>query len=303
MAATPRQLKFTHDDYTVGWICALSNELAAAWAMLDDEHQLLPAASPQDDNCYFFGRIGNHNVVIACLPAEQTGKVSAAKVAKDMIRSFKAIRFGFMVGIGGGAPYYGTRNNSDTKCRETEDEKSEEIIDPESIQDIRLGDVVISLHSKSTEAVVQYDFGKSEQEKEFIHIGGKLNRPPDVILTAINNLKAQHTVKDHSIPEILSIAGSKNWRMKKKIQYPGSEMDQLFKSNVIHIDGNKSCKTCCGPLNVNLVKRPDRNDSAPKLHYGTIGSADQVMKDAILRDKWSQKEKILCFEMEAAGKS
>ena len=82
-------------------------ELAAAGAMLDEEHPVLLAADPQDTNSYLLGRIGTHNVVIACLPAETTGKASAATVAKDMVRSFKAVRFGLMVGVGGGAPYYG----------------------------------------------------------------------------------------------------------------------------------------------------------------------------------------------------
>jgi hypothetical protein len=61
-------------------------------------------------NSCLLGRIGTHNVVITCLPAAMTGKVSAT-VAKDMVRSFKAVRFGWMVGIGGGAPYYGVMDN------------------------------------------------------------------------------------------------------------------------------------------------------------------------------------------------
>ena len=80
MAETPQQ--FTYSDYTVGWICALlETELAAAEAMLDEEHPILLAADPQDTNSYLLGRIGTHNVVIACLPAETTGKASAATVA------------------------------------------------------------------------------------------------------------------------------------------------------------------------------------------------------------------------------
>ena len=96
---------------------------------------------------------------------------------------------------------------------------------------------------------------------------------------------------------------SENPLMALKFQHPGSTKDQLFKSTVVHPDGKKSCKACYGPLNSNLVKRKDRSSSAPHLHYGAIGSADQVIKDAILRDKWAQKEKIKCFEMEAVGKN
>lgn len=38
------------------------------------------------------------------------------------------------------------------------------------------------------------------------------------------------------------------------------------------------------------------------IHYGTIASGDQVIKDAIKRDEISQRfGGVLCFEMEAAG--
>ena len=182
MAETPRQ--HSHSDYTVGWICALpETELVVAGAMLDEEHPVLSAADPQDANSYLLGKIGSHNVVIACLPAEKTGTVSVAIVAKDMLRSFKAVRFGLMVGIGGGAPYYGIADDDKADGGDSEDEDSEDD-DSKDIRDIRLGDVVISLHSKSTEAVVQYKFGKSVQGGEFIRTG-TLNKPPNIVLGAV----------------------------------------------------------------------------------------------------------------------
>ncbi|KAK1954643.1 ankyrin [Colletotrichum sublineola] len=49
-------------------------------------------------------QVQDHKVVIACLPAGTYGITSAATVAKDLLRTFKSIRFGLMVGIGGGAP-------------------------------------------------------------------------------------------------------------------------------------------------------------------------------------------------------
>jgi nucleoside phosphorylase len=294
--------KFAHGDYTVGWICALpETEFVAAGAMLDEEHPVLPAVHSQDTNSYLLGRIGYHNVVIACLPAETTGKVSAATVAKDMLRSFPAVRFGLMVGIGGGAPYYGTQEYDNIEFSEQEEEVSEDYL--EDIRDIRLGDVVVSLHSKAAEAVVQYDFGKSLQEKEFVHTGGKLNKPPAIVLSAVSVLQQQHKRKGHMASELLADTLSKNPGMAEEFRYPGLAKDRLFKPDIVHLEGRKSCKACCGPNNANLVRRTDRHGTAPKIHYGTIGSADQVMRDAILRDKWAQKEKIICFEMEAAGKS
>ena len=109
---------FTNDDYTVGWICALEAELAASQAMLDREHPDLLQAE-NDTNTYTLGRIGQHNIVLVCLPSGKTGIGAAATAARDLIRSFPRVRFGLMVGVGGGAP----SNPSD---------------DPR--QDIRLGD-------------------------------------------------------------------------------------------------------------------------------------------------------------------
>ncbi|KAL2856070.1 hypothetical protein BJX68DRAFT_279544 [Aspergillus pseudodeflectus] len=280
MTEPPQAL--THGDYTVGWVCALPDtELVAAMAMLDETHPVLPAADPHDSNSYVLGRIGDHNVVVACLPVEITGKVSAATVAKDMVRSFPAVRFGLMVGIGGGAPYYG-EDSEDTE--ESDD-------DLEDIRDIRLGDVVISLHSKSSDAVVQYDFGKSLQEREFILSGGKLNKPPSIVLSAVAHLKAQHRLEGHNnISKTLETIMSTRPTLAKEFQCPGSQKDYLFKSEI-----------ACRSLNSSLVKRDHRPNGSPRLHYGTIGLADQVMKDALLRDKWAREKSIICFEMEAAG--
>jgi nucleoside phosphorylase len=49
-----------------------------------------------------------------------------------------------------------------------------------------------------------------------------------------------------------------------------------------------------------LVRSPRVTDE-PQIHYGTIASGNQVMKDAGARDRLAQKHGIICFEMEAAG--
>ena len=92
-------------------------ELAAAQEMLDEEDEC-PSQCSSDSDLYTLGRIADHNVVLACLPAGQMGPQSAAAVAARMTSKFTSIRFGLMVGIGGGVPSVAA--------------------------DIRLGDVVIS---------------------------------------------------------------------------------------------------------------------------------------------------------------
>jgi nucleoside phosphorylase len=124
--------------------------------MLDERHEMLPQPAT-DDNNYTLGRIGQHNVVIACLPAGVTGVTSAARVAEHMRATFTSLRFGLMVGIGSGVP-------SDQ-------------------HDIRLGDVVVSKPSDTFGGVIQYDFGKTVQQGRFVKTGS-LNKPPDVLLNA-----------------------------------------------------------------------------------------------------------------------
>ncbi|KAJ5635928.1 uncharacterized protein N7484_009241 [Penicillium longicatenatum] len=59
--------ELTCNDYTVGWICALPKEQTAAIAMLDHTHPEL-IKPPSDPNAYTLGCIGEHKIVIACLP-------------------------------------------------------------------------------------------------------------------------------------------------------------------------------------------------------------------------------------------
>ncbi|KAK3371028.1 hypothetical protein B0T24DRAFT_627664 [Lasiosphaeria ovina] len=70
------------ERYTVGWVCALPIELAAARTLLDEEHTSisLPDGDGGDDDTnsyYTLGRMGPHDVVIACLPAGTTAAAVA----------------------------------------------------------------------------------------------------------------------------------------------------------------------------------------------------------------------------------
>ena len=93
--------KLTPQDYTVGWISPLEVEQTPALLMIDEEHERLPQPAA-DPTVYHLGSIAGHNVVIAGLPA--TGNTSAATVATHMRRSFPNLKFGLLVGIGGGVP-------------------------------------------------------------------------------------------------------------------------------------------------------------------------------------------------------
>ncbi|KAI0479765.1 ankyrin repeat-containing domain protein [Xylaria cf. heliscus] len=260
------------DDYTVGWVCAVEVELVAAQELLDEEYDPIEAPS-NDNNNYTFGRIGSHYVIIAALPLGEYGLVSAASVARDMVRSFPNIRIGLMVGIGGGAP--GPRH------------------------DIRLGDVVVSSPGPATGGVLQYDYGKTVQGGNFI-MTGYLNKPPQLFLTALSQLKAQYRRKGHEIDKTIQSVCERNSRLRPEYCRPDSTADRLYLQSYIHKAGD-DCAIACGVNS--LIDREPRlaTDDNPAIHYGLIASANQLMKDASLRDRLSEEKNILCFEMEAAG--
>jgi nucleoside phosphorylase len=264
-------------EYTVGWICAISTEYVAAQAFLDENHDGPEYVSPNDNNNYTLGKVGRHNVVIAVLPDGEYGTSSAAMVARDMLHSFPNIRIGLMVGIGGGAP--------------------------SQKHDIRLGDIVASAPRDGNGGVFQYDFGKTIQDQSF-QTTGFLNQPPAILRTAINGLKAQYESKGHQLEAAIDNILEKKPRLRKKYKRPDQSNDRLYQSEITHpANDTTSCATVCGNNPSKLVLRPERSEEEdnPEIHYGLIASANQLMKDATVRDKLAAEKDVLCFEMEAAG--
>ncbi|EGU74404.1 hypothetical protein FOXB_15094, partial [Fusarium oxysporum f. sp. conglutinans Fo5176] len=263
--------------YTVGWICAIATEYLAAQLFLDEEHEGPEFVSANDTNHYTLGKIGKHNVVIAVLPHGEYGISSAAGVAKDMLNSFPNVRFGLMVGIGGGAPT------------------------PE--HDIRLGDVVVSASGHGTGGVFQYDFGKAVQGQEFQETGF-LNQPPTILRAAVHGLLTQYKRKGHQLGKHIDDILVENPRLKKEFQRPESSTDRLYHSSKVHPPNDQSsCVKVCGDDPSTLIVRSDRTEyeDNPAIHYGLIASSNRLMKDALIRDALAAKKGVLCFEMEAAG--
>ncbi|KAL2808625.1 purine and uridine phosphorylase, partial [Aspergillus granulosus] len=260
-------------DYTVGWICAIVTEYAAAQEFLDEEHEA-PVLSPSDTNDYTLGKIGKHNVVIAVLPDGEYGTAPAAMVATNMQNSFPNVRIGLLVGIGGGVP-------------------SER-------HDIRLGDVVVSAPRNGKSGVFQYDFGKTMQGR-FFQNTRFLNQPPTALRTALTGLQAQYKRKGHQIESTINSILNRNPGLRREYGRPPGNADSLFKADVVH--NPKGCAEFCAKNPSNMMQRRARttNEPNPAIHYGLIASANQVMKDALVRDQLAAENDILCFEMEAAG--
>lgn len=211
-----------------------------------------------------------HNLVIAALPNGHYGTITAATVAKDMLRTFPTIRVCLMVGIGGGVP---TRH------------------------DIRLGDVVVSIPQGADGAVLQYDYGKTIQGQKF-QATSHLNTPPALLLSAISGVRMTHMEEGNNISQQIAsvLRNQPRWAHLKQ---PSSANDRLHYPHIVHA---KSCRNGCGAA-ANLKRRNPRTELGdnPAIHYGLIASGNQLMKDAEIRDNLARERDVLCFEMEAAG--
>ena len=258
----------TYDDYKVGWICALPIEVAAATAMMDERYPSLPSRSGAN-NIYEFGRIGNHNVVIAGLPAGYYDPINANRVAVEMKETFGSIRIGLLVGIAGGIP------------------------GPN--RDIRLGDVIVSKPASGHGGVVRYNFGKALPNGR-LQPTGFLNAPPKLLMTALTMLQAKDESSDYEFTRYLSPTPPP---LQSNYDYPGVDLDRLFEWKYSHIgtDGD-GCQKCDISR---LVKRSERTPPYPKVHYGNIASGTEVISDVSIRDRLRNELDVLCFETEAAG--
>ncbi|RYP43193.1 hypothetical protein DL768_010045 [Monosporascus sp. mg162] len=273
MAAQAATEPRTHNEYTVGWVCALPKELTAATAMLDQEHPDLPIPR-NDHNAYTLGSIGKHNVVIACLPKGGIGNNSVAHVATQMIDTFPSIRFGLMVGIGGGIP-----------------------------PKVRLGDVVVSTPVGTFPGVVQWDFGKAVDGGKFERTGS-LDRSPKELLSALARLEAKQNKNGSKTPRFLEDLKN-NPSLPPKYTRSDSLEGILFAPDNPHRtieydeddEENDNCRFC------DMTRVIKRKPRAMRVHYGLIASGNQVIKDAQFRDMLNKNlcGNILCVEMEAAG--
>jgi hypothetical protein len=166
-----------------------------------------------------------------------------------------------------------------------------------------IGDIVVSAPRDGKGGVFQYDFGKTIQDQSF-QPTGFLNQPPMVLRTAVNGLKAQYERKGHQLEEAINSILEENPRLRPKYKRPNPSSDRLYQSGVVHPANDKaSCTAACSNDPSSLVFRHSRteHEDNPAIHYSLVASANQLMKDALIRDRLAAEKDVLCFEIEAAG--
>ncbi|KAM0490737.1 hypothetical protein ACHAP8_011282 [Fusarium lateritium] len=271
----------TRDDYTIGWICAMPKELTAAIAMLDQQHSPLPNP-PHDNNAYTLGCIGDHNIVIACLPKGMVGHDATANMACHLVNTFPSIKLSLMVGIGSGVP-----SNK-----------------------VRLGDVVVGTPSGTYyPGVVRWGF---DNEEDKIEQTNTLDDPPQSALTAITRMEAQQNLIGIKIPSYLEELKQKWPNLASKFFRSDKLRDDVFKSTYNHVreflpDSGEDedegedheldgCELCDMSMTIKRKPRDMVN------HYGLVASGAEI-KDATIRNNLNKGlgGKVLCIDTEAAG--
>ncbi|ERF70367.1 hypothetical protein EPUS_05186 [Endocarpon pusillum Z07020] len=157
---------------------------------------------------------------------------------------------------------------------------------PSVQNDVRLGDVVVSMPSGGHGGVVQYDLGK--ETPTGFERKGFLEPPPTSWRTCVVDMKSAHRTKANQISTFLD-------DMIRK--YPGLDeyrrlttaKDVLFLPTNKHASGETTCQKCD---HSQVVERPPRARDTPTIFYGLIASGNRIAQDA---------GGALCFEMEAAG--
>lgn len=220
---------------------------------------------------YYYGVISKHSAVAVCLP--KIGILPARDCGARLKIRFPSIQYRFLIGIAGGIP----------------DKKN----------DVRLGDVVIGT------CLSKYDAGK--------WLNGDLQPSPLLIeasqelLGIIPIFKTRPQQRpDQLLEEQLEAMRIRNPEKRTHWTYPDAEeaRDILFTPSYTCLTPSQD-QCSCDPKQI--IDRVNRQLQSPKVHYGLIASGDQVMKDAMKRDKVKNtikndlRKDVLAVEMEAAA--
>ncbi|KAF5658161.1 vegetatible incompatibility het-e-1 [Fusarium circinatum] len=157
---------------------------------------------------------------------------------------------------------------------------------PRENYDIRLGDIVVGTQ------VVQHDLMKIGTDGQIQHTAVPRTLS-HLVGKALSVLRSVHQPHSSRIPLILQ----ERFRELPNYARP-TTADRLFCAEYQHSFVASSCDECSPS---ELVQRCERSSNDPYIHYGTIASGNQVIKDSTIRDRIAQELNAICFEMEAAG--
>ncbi|KAK9423700.1 putative NACHT domain-containing protein [Seiridium unicorne] len=246
----------SRNDYSIGWVCALSIEVTAAKAALDHIHNKPPPDHKfeKDDggNNYIFGDLEGHNVIVAYSELGAYGETSVADVVARLHASFPSVRSTLIVGIARGVP--------------------------NTAEDVRLGDVVVSKSTGGLPGVVQYDANWALTQDVASTTPAKVpDQPTSSLLTAIGKVETAAIFNDSKTVRYISEMVRRD---PATFSRPSPEQDR-----------------CPDGIELGILRDP----SCSVVHYGLIASGPQLIHDGAARDGLTRRQGILCVDTEIAG--
>ena len=190
--------------------------------------------------------------------------------------TFPNLRYGLLVGIGGGVPVR-TENGI-----------------------IRLGHVVVGTPTGVHSGTVRYDHGKAKDAS--FERTGSIPPPPALLLNAARALAVERERLDQDPVWKDAQRLLERRRIVRRFRFPGVANDHLYPPHYTHQQPGKSCTEGGCDLDQRIDRQIDEDEeSFVVVHRGTIASGELVVKTAVLRDRLADQHGVLCFEMEAAG--
>ncbi|KAJ9602886.1 hypothetical protein H2200_012666 [Cladophialophora chaetospira] len=314
--AAPQRPRSRH-EFSIALICALRKESDAVLALFDGhwrDHGGEYSKVEGDNNIYWTGWIGDHNVVLVQMPG--MGNTKAAGVTSSLTASFPRIRLSLVVGICGGVP-------GRTK------------------QEMILGDVVMSTRIVQLTLASRYPDTLVVKEIHKDQIG----RPNMEIAAFLEQLQGRESFRRIQ-SETTKWTKTLREDDVEAYDYPGREDDKLYEAGYRHkhqdpiiCDVCACCEryddpvcdtarkmTCaqlrCDESKLVARKRLQRHPSEdelvaenskrafpdmaatvpdPKIHFGPVASGDWVIKSQTHRDTVDQE--VIAYEMEGSGVS
>ncbi|OKL56829.1 hypothetical protein UA08_07724 [Talaromyces atroroseus] len=303
--------KQTREDVHIGIVCTLDVEKQAIDKIFDETYNAADFGKLIGDaNYYKLGRIGRHNVVLVKLSGK--GTQYSARSVTDLSHTYRGIKLYLLVGVCAGVPF--RERGQDEKL-----ETAETIF----------GDVIIG------DSIVQTDNGKQLPNEYKRRTGRRevLGNPPLDIRNMLSHLRSEAEPLHETMMHNLRFIQKQD---QGKWEYKDVSQDRLFEASVRHKHYAQHitcecvyCKTQDDPVcpaslqdpcsitgcAEHLIQRTRLNADVdnpsfvpePLIHFGTVASANTVMKSGEHRDYIVGRERnrcdenIIAFEMEGAG--
>ncbi|KAH7156179.1 heterokaryon incompatibility protein-domain-containing protein [Dactylonectria macrodidyma] len=206
------------DQYHIAWILSTIDDHLMATNLFDERFSRDISSS---GIAYTTGRVGHHNIVAVSNNA--TSQNSAGDIADALLRTFPAIRAGFLVSTDGIVP----RNGN-----------------------VRVGDVVVGIGSRVHTGVAQFDLQETIKQKR-LFVTNLSRSPPRAILRAL------YALNDPSNQEEWLRRLNKNELQPKAFRGLIASSDQrLNDPALIDSIGAQSHALCFETAAVNLKHRP-----------------------------------------------